>query len=367
MRVPFVSFEPMHNEIKEELKVKFNNVLDSNWFIKGKELETFEKMFADYCNAEYCVGCGNGLDGLMLILRGCNVGAGDEVILPANTFIATALAVSYVGATPVLVECDEKYNIDVTKIEEKITENTKAIIAVHLYGQPADMDEINAIAKKHNLFVVEDAAQAHGAMYKGRKVGTLGDAAAFSFYPGKNLGALGDGGAVVTNNKEIYVKVKALGNYGSEKKYYHKFKGVNSRLDEMQAAFLNVKIDNLDKWNNERVEVAKKYSEKINNPLISLPKTDEFKNPVWHLYVIRCNERDKLQEYLNENGVETVIHYPIPVHLHDAYEELGLKEGSFERSEEYAKTILSLPVWYGMTENEVNYVCDVINKWNSNK
>lgn len=366
MRVPFVSFEVIHDEIKEGLKDSFNNVLDLNWFIKGKELEQFEKEFADYCEAEHCIGCGNGLDALMLILKASNISEGDEVIVPANTFIATALAVSYVGAKPVLVDCNSFYNINANLIEKKITEKTKAIIAVHLYGQPAEMNLINEIAKKHNLIVIEDAAQAHGATYKGKKVGTLGDATAFSFYPGKNLGALGDGGAVVTNNKEIAEKVRTIGNYGSEKKYYHKYKGVNSRLDEMQAGFLRVKLRKLNKWNESRKEIAKYYLENIDNKLITLPQINEGTEPVWHLFVIRTEKRDELQEYLSENGIETVIHYPIPVHLHEAYDELGLKAGSYEVSEKYANEILSLPLWYGMSQKQVKFVCDKLNEWKRN-
>lgn len=366
MKVPFVSFEIMHDEIKDKLKESFNNVLDSNWFIKGEELEQFNTEFADFCEAKYCIGCGNGLDALMLILKAFNISEGDEVIVPANTFIATALAVSYVGAKPVLVDCNSFYNIDSDLIEEKITEKTKAIIAVHLYGQPADMDKINEIAKKNGLIVIEDAAQAHGALYKGKKVGTLGHAAAFSFYPGKNLGALGDGGAVVTNNKVIADKVRTIGNYGSEKKYYHKYKGVNSRLDEIQAAFLRVKLRELNKWNEKRRKMANIYLENIKNPLIKLPDINENTNPVWHLFVIRTEKRDELQQYLNENGIETVIHYPIPVHLHESYDELELKEGSYKLSEKYANEILSIPLWYGISDDQVKFVCNKLNEWKIN-
>lgn len=363
MKVPFVSFEIMHNEIRDKLSDSFNEVLNSNWFIKGRELLKFEEEFSEYCNAKYCIGCGNGLDALMLILKSINIDKDDEVIVPANTFIATALAVSYVGAKPVLVDCNAFYNIDSNLIEEKITEKTKAIIAVHLYGQPAEMDKINEIARKNNLIVIEDAAQAHGAVYKGKKVGTLGDAAAFSFYPGKNLGALGDGGAVVTNNKEIADKVRAIANYGSEKKYYHKYKGVNSRLDEVQAAFLRVKLNELNKWNNERRDIAQRYINNISNPLITLPRVIEGVEPVWHLFVIKTKKRDELQKYLSENEIDTVIHYPVPIHLHEAYSELCLKEGSYEKAEEYAKSILSIPLWYGMTNEQVKFVCDKLNEW----
>ena len=292
MKIPFVSFEKMHSEMKEELKEAFENVINSNWFIKGIQLSEFEKEFAEYCDSKFCVGCGNGLDALMLILRAYDIGDGDEVIVPANTFIATALAVSYVGAKPILVDNNELYNIDYTKIEEKITNKTKAIIAVHLYGMPADMDEINNIANKHNLIVIEDAAQGHGALYKGKKVGSLGDAAAFSFYPGKNLGALGDGGAVVTNNEEVAKKINTLGSYGSNKKYHHELKGVNSRLDEIQASFLRKKLVKLDKWNKDRERIALYYLNNIKNDKIILPKVEEDMKSSWHLFVIRVDERE---------------------------------------------------------------------------
>lgn len=363
MNIPFVSFKVIHNETRDKLKEAFNEVLYSNCFIKGKQLEQFEEEFSNYCNTNYCIGCANGLEAIMLILRAYDIGENDEVILPANTFIATSLAVSYVGAKPILVDCNNFYNIDTDLIEEKITKNTKAIIAVHLYGQLADMDKINYIAKKHNLIVIEDSAQAHGATYKGKKVGGLGDVAAFSFYPGKNLGALGDGGAVVTNNKEIANKIRTIGNYGSETKYFHKYKGVNSRLDEMQAAFLRVKLKELDKWNEGRKYIANKYLENIKNPLIILPELNNSSEPVWHLFVIRTAYRDKFQKYLSDNGINTAIHYPIPIHLQEAYRELGLGEGKYKNSEEYAKEILSLPLWYGMSDEEINFVCNTINNW----
>lgn len=361
MRVPFVSFEKMHSEMKEELKDAFENVINSNWFIKGIQLSEFEKEFAKYCDSKFCIGCGNGLDALMLILRAYDIGEGDEVIVPANTFIATALAVSYVGAKPILVDNNELYNIDYTKIEEKITNKTKAIIAVHLYGMPADMDEINNIAKKHNLIVIEDAAQGHGAIYKGKKVGSLGDAAAFSFYPGKNLGALGDGGAVVTNNEEVSKKISTLGSYGSNKKYHHELKGVNSRLDEMQAAFLRKKLARLDKWNNDRERIALYYLNNIKNEKIILPKEKQDMKSSWHLFVIRVNDRERFLEYLKEEGIEALIHYPITVNKQDAYKELN--DDKYEVAEKYSKEIVSLPIWYGMSNEMLKYICDKINKW----
>lgn len=361
MRIPFVSFEEMHSLIKNELECTFREVLNSNWFIKGKFLAEFEKKFADYCGAKKCIGCGNGLDALSLILKAYNISDGDEVIIPANTFIATALAVSYVGATPVLVDNNDFYNIDVELIEKAITDKTKAIIAVHLYGMPADMDPINEIASKYGLVVIEDAAQAHGAIYKGKKVGTLGDAAAFSFYPGKNLGALGDGGAVVTNNEEIAEKIRNLGNYGSSKKYVHEFKGVNSRLDEMQAAFLNIKLNHLDDWNNSRKEIAKYYLANITNQKVKLPQLINEIETVWHLFVVRVENRDEFIKYLSDNGIQALIHYPITVNKQDAYKELN--SYTFEKAEKYANEIVSLPMYPGLTEEMLRYVVDVINKF----
>lgn len=363
MKIPFVSFEKMHSEVENELRLAFNQVIASNWFIRGSNSDKFEAEFAEYCGAKYSVGCGNGLDALLLILKAYGIGRGDEVILPANTFIATALAVSYVGATPILIDCDEFYNIDCSKVNDEITERTKAIIAVHLYGMPADMDELSIIAKKNNLILIEDAAQAHGAIYKNKKVGTLGDAAAFSFYPGKNLGALGDGGAIVTNNEELALKIKTISNYGSELKYHHKYKGINSRLDELQAAFLSEKLKRLDTWNEHRNYVAKKYIEGIKNCNIIIPKVDENKKSAWHLFVIRTKYRDSLKVYMKKNGIETAIHYPIPVHMQEAYSEYKKQYGKYKNAEQFSMEILSLPIYYGITDKEINYVCSIINKW----
>ena len=283
IKVPFAEFAGMHNEIREELDNAYKAVMDSNYFIQGKQLEAFEEEFAAYCECKYCVGVATGLDAIYLLLKAYGIGDGDEVIVPSNTFIATALAVSYVGAMPVFVEpIIENYNINPLEIEQAITSHTKAIIAVHLQGRAADMDSIRKIANDHKLILLEDAAQAHGAMYKGTKVGALGDAAAFSFYPGKNLGALGDGGCITTNDKEIADKVRALGNYGSDYKYHHIYKGTNSRLDELQAAFLRAKLPKLDKWNNQRRVIAKKYLEGIYNPLIKLPVASS--NEYEHIY-----------------------------------------------------------------------------------
>lgn len=365
MKIPFVSFEAMHKEIEPAMLQKFQEVYEKNWFIQGSELEAFEKEFAAYCGADYCVGCGNGLDALMLILKAYGIGAGDEVIVPSNTFIATALAVSYTGATPVFVEPSiETYTINPAAIEEKITPATRAVMAVHLYGQTAQMEEILAIAEKHGLKVIEDSAQAHGATYQGRRAGSLGHAAGFSFYPGKNLGALGDGGAVVTNDKELAEKVRALGNYGSDYKYHHIYKGNNSRLDEMQAAFLRIKLHELDRWNKERVRIAARYCNEINNPKIALPVVDKDCTHVYHIFAIRCKQRDELGKYLGEKGIGTNKHYPTPIHLQGAYAELGIPAGALPIAEEISKTQLSLPMYYGMSEEEISYVITCINEWN---
>lgn len=366
MEIPFANFKPMHNEIRAELDKAYNRVMDKSVFIQGEECKKFEEEYAKYCETKYCVGVATGLDSIYLILKALNIKKGDEVIIPSNTYIATALAVSYTGATPIFVEPTiETYNINPDLIESKITKNTKAIIAVHLQGRPADMDPINNIAKKHNLYVVEDAAQAHGTKYKGNKVGALSDAAAWSFYPGKNLGALGDGGCITTNNKEIADKVRALGNYGSDYKYHHIYKGTNSRLDELQSAFLRVKLPNLDKWNNDRKRIANRYLSEIKNSLISLPLTssEDFEH-IYHVFVIRCNQRDKLEKYLAEKGIGTVKHYPIPMHLQKAYEDLGIPEGALPIAEEISKTVLSIPMYYGMTNEEIDYVIKALNEFN---
>lgn len=362
MKVDFARFDFMHNELKEEIKSAVDRVIESNWFIDGNELLNFEKNFASYCNADYCIGCGNGLDGLTLALRAMGVKKGDEVIIPSHTFIATALAVSNIGAIPIFVEVKEDdYTINPNLIEEKITDKTKAIIAVHLYGQCADMDEINKIAKKHNLYVLEDAAQAHGALYKGRKAGSLGDAAEFSFYPGKNLGAMGDAGCVVTNNKELAIKVKELRNYGSSKKYCHNAKGVNSRLDEIQAAILDVKLNRLDIWNEFRNKVAKKYLEGIKNDKVKLPIVSEYNNHVWHLFVVEVENREDFMEYLKNNGITSLIHYPTAIHKQNAYEEYS--NLNLPIAIEKASKVVSLPMYYGLTDEEVDYVIDIINKY----
>lgn len=364
MKVPFVSFVPTENELKDELRQAFERVLERSWYIDGAEDKQFEDSFSKFCNVKYCVGTGNGLDALMLVLKALDIKRGDEVIVPSNTYIATALAVTYVGATPVFVEPDIRtFNINPELIEEKITNKTKAIMPVHLYGQPCEMDAIMDNAKKHNLYVIEDCAQAHGALYKGKRVGTFGDAAGFSFYPGKNLGALGDAGASISNNKEIIDKVRAYGNYGSDYKYHHIYKGNNSRLDELQAAFLSAKLTILDKMNNERRLVAKRYLDEINNPLIKLPYVIENAEPVWHIFAIRCDRRDELEKYLNEKGIITNKHYPIPIHMQKCYEDLNIKKGTLPIAEEISRTELSIPMFYGISNEQVDYVIKSINEF----
>ena len=365
MKIPFATFQTMHNEIRKSLDSAYKKVIESNYFIQGEECKNFEREFAEYCETKYCIGVGNGLDALFLILKALNIHQGDEVIVPSNTYIATALAVSYVDATPIFVEPDiSTYNINPDLIEKKITSRTKAIIAVHLQGRAADMDRINEIAKKYNLYVIEDAAQAHGVLYKGKRVGSFGDAAGFSFYPGKNLGALGDGGCVVTNNEDIAKKVRALGNYGSDYKYHHIYKGNNSRLDELQAAFLRCKLPHLDRWNEDRKRIAKKYIEGIKNPLITLPlKDDDIFDHIYHVFVIRCEKRDALEAYLNDKGIGTVKHYPIPMHCQNAYKNLKISKGSFPIAEEISETVLSIPMYYGMTDEECDYVIEALNQF----
>ena len=357
--VPFVSFKPMEKELEKELITAFDRVLEASWYIEGKEDKAFEEAFADYCGTKYCIGVGNGLDALILSLKALGIGSGDEVIVPSNTYIATALAVTYVGAKPIFVDPD--ITTFPLLIEEKITRKTKALMPVHLYGQACKMDSIMSIAHKYNLKVVEDCAQAHGASFNGQKVGSFGDIAGFSFYPGKNLGALGDAGAVVTDNKELADTVRALGNYGSDYKYHHIFKGQNSRLDELQAAFLSSKLRHLDRMNDNRRMIANMYSAGINNPKVILPFVIPECNPVWHIYGIRCSERDALERYLNNNGIGTNKHYPIPIHLQACYKDLCIKKGMLPIAEEISATELSIPMYYGMTNDEVQHVIDTIN------
>lgn len=362
MTIPFLDLKKPHQDLRDELTAAFQTVLDSGWFIMGQQLVEFEKEYAAYCGSKHCIGVGNGLDALHLILRAYGIGEGDEVIVPSNTYIATWLAASFVGATPVPVEPNpNSYNLDPNKIEAAITSRTKAIMAVHLYGQTADMAPINAIAKKHGLKVIEDAAQAQGARYQGKRAGALGDAAGHSFYPGKNLGALGDAGAVTTDNDELAHQLRVLRNYGSQVKYKNEVKGYNSRLDELQAALLRVKLPQLDRWNEQRRVLAKVYLEELQDlPHISLPQTDMHNEHVWHVFAILHPQRDALQKHLQEAGIGTVIHYPIPPHLQDAYAELKLGVGSFPISEAIHQQIISLPLDPYLSVDEVRQVAAAV-------
>ena len=346
MKVPFLELLPAYDELRAELDAAYHRVMDSGWYLLGNELEQFEAEFAAYCETDFCVGVGNGLDALHLILKAYAIGAGHEVIVPSNTYIATWLAVSYAGATPVPVEPDtETFNLAPGNIEAAITSKTRAVMPVHLYGQAADMVPIISIARKHKLKVIEDNAQAHGARYKGRRTGSLGDAAATSFYPAKNLGAFGDAGAVTTNDAELAARVRALRNYGSKKKYHNDCQGFNSRLDELQAAFLRVKLKKLDEWNARRRAVAARYfSELRDAPALKLPFVPEWAEPAWHLFAVRHPRRDEFQNSLAEAGIGTLIHYLIPPHLSGAYATAGWKPGDFPVAEEIAKTELSLPM-----------------------
>jgi len=364
MKVPFVSFLPLEKELDHDIRNAFEEVYKNSWYIDGKKNEEFCNEFAKYINVNYCVGIGNGLDALILALKTLDIKEKDEVILPSNTYIATALAVTYVGAKPIFVEPDIRtFNIDPSKIEQKITKRTKAIMPVHLYGQPCDMDLIMKIAKKYNLYVIEDCAQSHGAKYNGQTVGSFGDISAFSFYPGKNLGALGDAGAAVTSNKDYADKIKALGNYGSDYKYHHIYKGNNSRLDEIQASFLLAKLPSLDKVNEERRRIAQKYLKGIKNPEIILPYVMPNVEHVWHIFAIRCKRRDELENYLKDKEIMTNKHYPIPIHLQECYKDLYISKGSLPIAEEISETQLSLPMYYGITDEQIEFVIDCINQF----
>ena len=360
--IPFLDLKLPHQELREELQQAFTEVLDSGWFIQGKQLDAFDNEYASFCGTKHCIGVGNGLDALHLILRAYDIGAGDEVIVPSNTYIATWLAASYAGATPVPVEPDERtYNINPALIEAAITPKTKAIMAVHLYGQPADMDAINAIANKFNLKVIEDAAQAQGAGYKGKLAGNLGDAAGHSFYPGKNLGALGDGGAITTNDDDLADKLKVLRNYGSRVKYFNEVKGFNSRLDEMQAAFLRVKLRKLIEWNARRKQIATYYQENLDASNLVLPFVPDWADPVWHLFVVRSKNREQLQNQLSHAEIGTVIHYPIPPHLQAAYAEMGLNKGDFPLAEAIHNEVISLPIGPHLGMDGAIAVCNAVN------
>ncbi len=346
MNVPFLELLPAYTELQEDLDAAYRRVMASGWYILGEEVERFEAEFAAYCGVRHCVCVANGLDALTLALLAAGIGPGDEVIVPAMTFIATWLAVSHAGAVPVPVDVRaDTYNLDAARIEAALTPRTKAIMPVHLYGQPADMDAILAVARRHRLVVVEDAAQAHGARYRGRRTGTWGDLAGFSFYPGKNLGAFGDGGAVTTGDEALAARLRRLRNYGSDRKYQHEVLGLNSRLDPLQAAFLSVKLKHLDEWNRRRVQIAAAYRERLRGlEGIQLPAVAKDAEPIWHLFPLLAKDRDGLQARLEANGIHTQIHYPIPPHLSGAYAHQGRQAGDFPVAERIAAEELSLPI-----------------------
>ncbi|HXM96379.1 MAG TPA: DegT/DnrJ/EryC1/StrS family aminotransferase [Candidatus Dormibacteraeota bacterium] len=346
MKIPFLELRPGYDELRSEFDAAYHRVMDSGWYLLGKELEEFETEFATYCGTKFCIAVGSGLDALHLILKAYGIGAGDEVIVPSNTFIATWLAISYAGATPVPVDPDsETFNIESKNIEAAINPRAKAVMPVHLYGQPANMDPILGIARKHGLKVIEDNAQAQGARYRGRRTGSLGDAAGTSFYPGKNFGAFGDAGAVTTNDAELADRVRMLRNYGSRVKYHNDCQGYNSRMDELQAAFLRVKLKRLDEWNARRCSVAARYLSELDGIVtLKLPFVPEGLEPVWHIFAVRHPRRDELRASLAKVGIGTLIHYPIPPHLSGAYAKVGWKPGDFPIAEEIAKVELSLPI-----------------------
>jgi dTDP-4-amino-4,6-dideoxygalactose transaminase len=365
MNIPFLNFSATHEPIRQQLHAAFDRVFDSQWFVLGKEVAQFEQEYAHFNETGHCVAVSNGLDALHLALKAIGIGPGDEVIVPSNTFIATLLAVSYVGATPVLVEpCIDTYNIDPAKIEAAITSKTKAIMPVHLYGQACEMDAIMEIANRHGLQVVEDNAQAQGARFRGRITGSFGVLSGTSFYPGKNLGALGDAGAVTTNDMALADQVKTLSNYGTKVKYVNESIGYNMRMDEMQAAFLREKLKHLNDWIRQRQQIAEWYNQALTGvESCILPAVHAEATHTYHLYVIRVKERDALQQHLTEQGIGTLIHYPIPPHLQQAYAHLGFKKGDYSIAETLADTCLSLPIWPGMTEAHVAYVSDHIRRF----
>ena len=348
---------------QEELEKKALEVLRSGWYVLGNEVSSFEKEFALYVGSKHCVGLASGLDALWIAFRILGIGAGDEVIVQGNTYIASVMGITMNGATPIFVEPDEYYNIDASKIEEKITEKTKAVLVVHLYGQASNMPPIVDLCHKYNLRLVEDCAQAHGAQFDGQQVGTFGDIGCFSFYPSKNLGAFGDAGAITTNDAKIADDIRVFRNYGSEKRYYNRVVGTNSRLDEIQAGFLRVRLKHLDELAEEKKNICVRYLNELHNDKIELPKVRKGASHIWHQFVIRAECRDDLIKYLDEKGVGTIIHYPIPPHLSEAYRYLGLKEGAFPITEKYAKTVLSLPLYNGMFKEEQDYVIDAINNF----
>ncbi len=348
---------------QSEFENKALEVLRSGWYVLGKEVSAFEEEFAGYLGSKYCVGLASGLDALWIAFRILGIGAGDEVIVQGNTYIASVMGITINGATPVFVEPDEYYNIDASKIEEKITDKTKAILVVHLYGQASNMEPIVQIARKHKLKLVEDCAQSHGACFNGKMTGTFGDVGCFSFYPSKNLGAFGDAGAIVTDNSDIANEVRVFRNYGSERRYYNKVVGANSRLDELQAGLLRVRLSHMKELEEDKCSICKRYLEEVDNPYISLPQIREGATHIWHQFVIRSDRRNELIDYLNEKGVGTIIHYPIPPHLAEAYKYLNISAGSLPITERYANTVCSIPLYNGMQRDEQEYVIDCLNRF----
>lgn len=365
MQIPFFSFDYVNKLLRAEMLQTFEQFYDTQYYVLGKSLQTFEQNYAILSNTKHCIGVANGLDALHISLKALEIGVGDEVIVPSNTFIATVLAISHAGATPIFVEPNEKtYNLNPNHVEESITAKTKAIMPVHLYGQACEMEKIMELAKKHGLFVIEDNAQAHLASYKGKTTGSFGDINGTSFYPTKNLGALGDAGAITTNSENLAQKARLLRNYGSEKRYHNELIGFNSRLDELQAAFLDIKLNYLAEWTRQRQQIAKIYQENLAavGDLI-LPTIAKDCTHVFHLYIVRTEKRDELQACLTEHGIGTLIHYPIPPHLQKAYHSLNYPKGSLPIAEELADTSLSLPLYVGLEENQINYIIETIKRF----
>jgi dTDP-4-amino-4,6-dideoxygalactose transaminase len=363
LKIPFLDVGESYLELKSEIDIAISRVLDSGCYILGSEVEAFEKEWAKYCEAKYAVGLGSGLDALILALRSLDVGPGDEVIVPSHTYIATWMAITAVGAIPVPVEPSNRtYNIDPDKIAASITKKTKVFLPVHLYGQAVNIDPIIGLANQHGIKIIEDAAQAHGARYKGRRIGSHGHIVCWSFYPGKNLGAFGDAGAITTNDQKIAERIALLRNYGSKKKYFNNEIGINSRLDPLQAAVLSVKLKILDKWTEQRCTIANTYKEKLNNCGLILPYVPDWANPVWHLYVVRSQARNKLQDHLTKTGIETLIHYPIPPHMQAAYNNLNIPAETLPLSKQISQEILSLPIGPHLNNDKIVFIIDEVIK-----
>ncbi len=363
MNVAFTDLKRQYDIYAQEYESAALRVLRSGWYVLGKELEAFEKRFAEYVGARYCIGVNSGQDALILAVRALGIGEGDEVIVPSNTYIASVLGITENGAIPVFVEPDEYFNISPDKIENAITDKTKAILPVHLYGQACAMDDICDIARRHGLYIIEDCAQSHGAQYRGKMTGTFGDIGCFSFYPTKPLGALGDAGALVTDSDELEQRLRKLRNYGSGKKYVNDLEGVNTRMDELQAALLQVGLEHLEKNNAIRMDIAKRYLDGIKNSAVTLPRTRGGATNVYHVFPLMCGKRDELQRYLEENGVRTLIHYPIPPHMQKCYGRLGIERGALPIAEKYAACEISLPIYVGMPDKEIEYVIETLNRF----